>query len=256
MTVAQVRRRKVSVDGFSRVEASGGSLVDEVADQIRRRIEEGELAEGARLPSERDLAEELGISRTVLRESLRSLESLGYVEARVGQGRFVVDPRAAFRSRQLIDDWLRRNQSALHDLIELRAAVESQALRGGRGDPAALAERARALIETQAAAVADGRPDDAAETDTEFHLLLAGGSANVPLSALAEALIGRARTAARAAYRVGTYERASIRQHRAIVAALAAGDRGRAADLLFEHHLSRADQLASYLEREGDAPGT
>ncbi|MFO1540926.1 MAG: FadR/GntR family transcriptional regulator [Chloroflexota bacterium] len=250
MAVAQVRRRKVSVDGFSRVEASGGSLVDEVADQIRRRIEEGELAEGTRLPSERDLAEELGISRTVLRESLRSLESLGYVEARVGQGRFVVDPRTAFRSRQLIDDWLRRNQSALHDLIELRAAVESQALRGGRGDPALLAEQARALIEAQAAAVADGRPDDAAETDTAFHLLLAGGSPNVPLSALADALIGRARTAARAAYRGGTYERASIRQHRAIVAALAAGDRGRAADLLFEHHLSRADQLASYLERE------
>lgn len=252
MTVAQVRRRKVSLDGFSRIEATSGSLVDEVADQIRRRIEDGELAEGMRLPSERDLAEELGISRTVLRESLRSLESLGYVEARVGQGRFVVDPRTAFRSRQLIDDWLRRNQSALHDLIELRAAVESQALRGGRGDPGELARRAFALIEAQEAAVASGRPDDAAEADTEFHLLLAGETPNVALGTLAQALIGRARHAARAAYRVTTYERASLRQHRGIVAALGAGDRARAADLLFEHHLSRADQLAAYLEREGE----
>jgi DNA-binding GntR family transcriptional regulator len=64
------------------------------------------------------------------------------------------------------------------------------------------------------------------------------------------ALIGRARHAASAAYRVTAYQQGSLRQHRAILAALRAGDRDRAADLLFEHHLSRADQLASYLERE------
>jgi GntR family transcriptional repressor for pyruvate dehydrogenase complex len=244
---ATVRRRKVSAAIFSRIEG-GGNLVDEVATQIRGHIEEGHFRKGERLPSERDLADELGISRTVLRESLRSLESLGYVEARLGQGRFVVDPDEPWHSQRLIDDWLRRHQSALRDLIEMRSAIESQALRGSSADPREVAASLRDLVETQAVAIAEGRADDAADIDAEFHIKLASGTPNQPLRSLATAIIMRARQAAHAAYRVSAYKQASLRQHRAILAALRAGDRDRAADLLAEHHLSRSDQLASYLE--------
>jgi GntR family transcriptional repressor for pyruvate dehydrogenase complex len=246
-----VRRRKVSAVGFSKVVATGGSLVDEVADHIRARLDEGVVGIGERLPSERDLVQELGISRAVLRESLSSLESLGYLEARTGQGRFVADPESG-SSQRLIDDWLRRHQAELRDLIELRAAIESQALRGATADLATMASAAIELLAAQAHAIEDGRLDDAAESDMAFHLGLASGTENRPLRLLAEALIGRARQAAHAAYRVSAYRRASLRQHRAIVAALKAGDRDRAADLLMEHHLSRVDQLASYLERPPD----
>jgi GntR family transcriptional repressor for pyruvate dehydrogenase complex len=249
--VRTVRRRKVSAAGFSKIEATGGNLVDEVADQIRARLDEGVVGIGERLPSERDLVRELGISRAVLRESLSSLESLGYVEARVGQGRFVADPESG-SSQRLIDDWLRRHQAELRDLIEMRAAIESQALRGGSGDLAAIVADAVGLLRAQSDAIADGRLDDAAETDMRFHLRLTDGTENRPLRILAATLIGRARQAAHAAYRVSAYRRASLRQHRAIVAALKAGDRDRAADLLMEHHLSRVDQLASYLERSGE----
>jgi GntR family transcriptional repressor for pyruvate dehydrogenase complex len=244
-----VRRRKVCASAFSRVEGAPGNLVDEVAAQIRSRIEDGHFRGGERLPSERDLADELGISRTVLRESLRSLESLGYVHARVGQGRFVVDPGEPWRSQRLIDDWLRRHQSELRDLIELRAVIESQALRGGAGDPRQLAAVVRPLLDAQAAAIAEGRADDAADIDMEFHIRLAEGTSNQPLRSLAVALILRARQAAHAAYRVSAYKQGSLRQHRGVVAALRSGDRDKAADLLAEHHLSRSDQLASYLER-------
>jgi DNA-binding FadR family transcriptional regulator len=130
------------------VEGSGGNLVDEVADHIRTRLDEGVVAVGERLPSERDLVSALGISRAVLRESLRSLESLGYVEARVGQGRFVADPDAG-SSQRLIDDWLRRHQAELRDLIEMRAAIESQALRGATRDLAAMASDALDLLRVQ-----------------------------------------------------------------------------------------------------------
>jgi GntR family transcriptional repressor for pyruvate dehydrogenase complex len=191
---------------------------------------------------------ELGISRAVLRESLSSLESLGYLEARVGQGRYVADPDGR-RSQRLIDDWLRRHQAELRDLIEMRAAIESQALRGASRDLGAMAAEALDLLRRQDVAIAEGRLDDAAEADMRFHVHLAGSTENRPLRLLAEALIGRARQAAHAAYRVSAYRRASLRQHRSIVAALKAGDRDRAADLLMEHHLSRVDQLASYLER-------
>jgi GntR family transcriptional repressor for pyruvate dehydrogenase complex len=250
-----IRRRKISAAGFSKVESTGGNLVDEVADQIRSRLDEGLVAVGERLPSERDLVRELGISRAVLRESLSSLESLGYLEARVGQGRFVADPGGG-SSQRLIDDWLRRHQAELRDLIEMRAAIESQALRGTARDLVAMATEAQDLIRTQSDAIGEGQLDEAAEADMRFHLLLAGGTDNRPLRILAEALIGRARQAAHAAYRVSAYRRASLRQHRSIVAALKAGDRDRAADLLMEHHLSRVDQLASYLERPPEESGS
>jgi len=245
-----VRRRKVSVSGFLRIEGTEGNLADRVSEQIRGRIEQGRIARGERLPSERDLADELGVSRTVLRESLRTLESLGYLEARVGQGRFVTDPRETFHSERLIDDWLRRNRSLLRDLVELRAAIESQALRGGTGDPVALAEELSAIVAAQERAIAEGRPDDAAQLDTEFHLRLSASTPNAALGSLAAALIGQARKAARATYRVTTYTEGSLGQHRAILAALASGDRARAATLLHEHHVTRSDQVATYLERE------
>jgi GntR family transcriptional repressor for pyruvate dehydrogenase complex len=249
--IRPIRRRKVSAVGFSRVTASGGNLVDEVADHIRARLDEGVVGIGERLPSERDLVNELGISRAVLRESLSSLESLGYLEARVGQGRFVADPESG-SSQRLIDDWLRRHQAELRDLIEMRAAIESQALRGGTLDPTRMATGASEFLGAQSEAIDHGRLDSAAEADIAFHRYLIGGTDNRPLRMLADALIGRARQAALAAYRVSAYRRASLRQHRSIVAALRAGDRDRAADLLMEHHLSRVDQLASYLERPPD----
>lgn len=253
--VRTARRRKISVKAFARVEASDGNLVKEVAERVRATIESGQFTRGQRLPSERDLASELGISRTVLRESLSSLESLGYLEARLGQGRFVADPNG-WQDDRLLDDWLRRHQSELHDLIEMRAVIESQALRGAVGDLAEMAAVARDHLRAQSLALEEDRLDDAAEIDMAFHLLLASATANAPLRSLAQALIGRARPAAHAAYRVRSYRRGSVRQHRLIVAALRTGDRDRAADLLMEHHLSRVDQLGSYLERAADGSDT
>lgn len=245
------RRQKVSAKAFSRVSAGDGNLVREVAERVRGTIESGQFARGERLPSERDLARELGISRTVLRESLSSLESLGYLEARLGQGRFVADPDG-WQSDRLLDDWLRRHESELRDLIELRAVIESQALRGAVGDLGEMALVAREHLRAQAQALDEDRLDDAAEIDVSFHLLLATATPNAPMRALAQALIGRARPAAHAAYRVKSYRRGSVRQHRLIVAALRSGDRDRAADLLMEHHLSRVEQLGTYLERLDD----
>ena len=184
-------------------------------------------------------------------------ERLGAGISFLPQGRSVF-PRLTVEENLRLGAWrLRRHQAELRDLIEMRAAIESQALRGAAGDLGVMASEATELLRSQSEAIADGRLDDAAEADMRFHLRLAGSTENRPLRLLAEALIGRARQAAHAAYRVSAYRRASLRQHRSIVAALKAGDRDRAADLLMEHHLSRVDQLASYLERspEDAVPG-
>ena len=60
-----------------------------IADQIVGRIRAGDFPRGSRLPSERELAEQLQVSRASIREALIALEIEGYVEVRVGSGVFV-----------------------------------------------------------------------------------------------------------------------------------------------------------------------
>ncbi|HEY9280152.1 MAG TPA: winged helix-turn-helix domain-containing protein, partial [Eoetvoesiella sp.] len=59
---------------------------EEVCEQIRREVAAGTLRPGDRLPPERELAEQLGVSRTAIREALRSLENAGLVQCQQGMG--------------------------------------------------------------------------------------------------------------------------------------------------------------------------
>ncbi len=68
-------------------------LYRQIAAQLSSLIASGELGEGSRLPSERDLALQLGVSRPSVREALIALEVQGKVEVRVGAGIFVARAR-------------------------------------------------------------------------------------------------------------------------------------------------------------------
>lgn len=70
-------------------------LYQQVADQLRHLIEGGEYGVGDRLPTERELAERMGISRPTIREALIALEVEGRVHIRVGSGIYVTEPRRA-----------------------------------------------------------------------------------------------------------------------------------------------------------------
>lgn len=70
-------------------------LYEQVAEQIEALIRKRHLAPGSKLPSERELAEMLGVSRPSLREAMIALETLGLVEVRVGEGTFVIEQSPA-----------------------------------------------------------------------------------------------------------------------------------------------------------------
>lgn len=72
-------------------------------DQLKDFIASGAVAPGERLPSERDLAERLGIGRNSLREALKVLEAVGLVELRVGDGRgtYITEHAAAGIGRSI-----------------------------------------------------------------------------------------------------------------------------------------------------------
>src|SRR5919205_833269 len=74
---------------FQPVQEPNRSLAGRIVDYIRDLVERGELTAGERLPPERELAAQLGVSRTVLREALHTLAALGLVESRHGRGVFI-----------------------------------------------------------------------------------------------------------------------------------------------------------------------
>src|SRR5690349_833840 len=99
-----------------------------VVRQILGLIGQGEIAPGARLPAERDLAERLGVSRNVLREAFRVLEVRGIVHSRAGGGRYV---RADNVAATLATDGviLRLEQAVIGDILESRELLEVQVAR-------------------------------------------------------------------------------------------------------------------------------
>src|SRR5919202_5827918 len=73
---------------------STGRISADIVEQIKAAIQDGRLAPGDQLPPERDLTQQLGVSRVSVRDALRTLEALGLVEVRVGArgGAFVTAP--------------------------------------------------------------------------------------------------------------------------------------------------------------------
>lgn len=79
-------------------------LYRQVADQLRQLIDAGEFSVGDRLPTERHLADQLGISRPTVREALIALEVEGRIRIRVGSGIYVTDPPSAATSEPEIEE--------------------------------------------------------------------------------------------------------------------------------------------------------
>ena len=101
-------------------------LADSVAAEIEKRILEGSLKPGDRLPAERRLARDLGVSRPSLREAIQKLIAKGLLSNRHGGGTFVTDRLEA----HFTDPWqgLVRDHPLLHrDLLEFRQMLESEA---------------------------------------------------------------------------------------------------------------------------------
>src|SRR5581483_11761573 len=89
-----VRRDRFGEAGVPLEAVEARRLYRQVADQLRSLIERGEYAVGSRLPTERELAEQLKVSRPTVREALIALEVEGRVRIRVGSGIYVTEPTA------------------------------------------------------------------------------------------------------------------------------------------------------------------
>jgi len=241
---AAAERTALSRRALPKAESLGlRKLADVTADRILARISSGELAIGERLPPERALVAELGVSRTVVREALSSLEALGIIESRTTLGRFVANGSSA-RSRTLVAAWLRQHVDAIAEIDEIRSVLEEHAIVSmSEWDAYDAARRARALLLDHEAAVERGDAVLAADCDADFHRLLASYTNNGALRSLVDGLIDNARQAAMAVYSLAEAAQASLDQHRAIIQALAEGDAVLAGRLAREHMTAAARLL-------------
>lgn len=102
---------------FQRIEPR--KLYLQIADQIMERVGDGRLPPGSKLPAERELATQMGVSRPSVREALIVLELLGVVEIRIGHGTFIMGKAASLETLESA-----KMVSPL-DLLEARATIES-----------------------------------------------------------------------------------------------------------------------------------
>jgi DNA-binding FadR family transcriptional regulator len=159
-------------------------LYRQIAEQIAGLIEGGEFKPGARLPPERDLARQLGVSRPSVREALIALEVEGYVEVRVGSGVYVLDRRGmAARAEALPAD------SGPFELIRARRMIESECAALAARD--ATRAQIRAIEEAFDAMEHERSRDEAGMPlmeDRLFHLRIAEATGNSALALVVKTL--------------------------------------------------------------------
>lgn len=204
--------------------ASGARLADQVADALEAEIRGGRLAPGARLPTEVALAAQFAVSRTVVREAVSRLKSLGMVDSRQGSGVYV---RAAGAEPLRFEAAHLASRDAVVQMAELRRPLESEvaALAAERRTPQDLA-RIRAAIGALDEAVAAGQ--GGAEQDLAFHLAVAEAAHNPFLIGTLQYLHGLLQGAIRVTRaneaRRDDFAREVAREHERIAQAIEAGD--------------------------------
>lgn len=153
---------------------------EQVADQLRDRIAAGEFPVGSLIPTEKDLAEETGVSRNSVREAVRALVHAGMLASRAGYGTYVTHTSdlAPTLARHIDRD---REQ----DVAEVRAILEREGARLAalRATPEQI-DALRSALAVRSDALADGDEDASTAADIAFHRMLMAASGNALLAEL------------------------------------------------------------------------
>ncbi|MCK0471338.1 FadR/GntR family transcriptional regulator [Halalkalibacter sp. APA_J-10(15)] len=200
----------------------------EIITQIQGIIEADQLSEGDRLPSERELSERLGVARSSVREALRALELLEFIETRRGEGTFMKSANS-YRLVELLLSFLLKNEKAKQDLSETRRIVEIEAFklaceRMGQEQ----IERLSQLVESSEQR--ERMPSD----DYAFHKELVMNSQNRLLTNIWDSLVQYNKAAmTRAVQSIDPVKHSA--EHKQIIHALVKEDHGLAVNILKKH---------------------
>lgn len=222
-------------------------LYQQVADQLRQLIDDGEYALGDRLPTERELAERMGISRPTIREALIALEIEGRVHIRVGSGIYVTEPRRAV-SRPMTEEGPFEVLSA-REFIE-SAVAEEAAMRADPRHVAVLDD----VLDRMGGQLRSGNAMIA--LDREFHIGVADILGNTVVARVVGELFDQRMNPhferLSSHFEDRSTWRAALVEHRAVRDAIAAHD-GQKAKSAMRRHLRLSKERFSQNFSEGSA---
>jgi len=219
-------------------------LSDRLAALLAGQIERGELNTGDRLPTEPQLAGTHGVSRTVVREAVHQLRSLGLVVSRQGSGVFVAPP--ALHQPLAFDPSVLESLASVVQIVEVRGAIEGEiaALAAKRATRADISTLRRSLADIDAAVNAGG---DGVAEDLAFHRAIAQATGNPHFRLMLEYLEQYLREAMRVTRgneaRHREFMQAVRAEHHALVDAIAAHDAAAARRAAAEHMQRAAQRL-------------
>lgn len=228
-------------------------LSEEIVEQIKELISRGDLRPGQRIPSERELASFLGVSRPSVREAIMVLEAMGFLESRQGGGTYVRSLADVTMADPLANMVERRDPRMLHALTEVRIGLEtwSAYLAAKRAEDSEI-ERLRELYAIMVEQAASGGWD--ADVDAQFHLTITAASHNTLQVHVLDTIQSLFQTTIMVAlsefYTKEGYIELLLNHHREIMEAIADHDPERARDRMMEHLTLVEEKLALFLQKE------
>lgn len=185
-----------------------------IADDLLRSIRNQQLPIGSKLPSERQLADQYGVSRTVVREALRMLSTLDVIDVQMGRGAFVTSSDVSTEAH---------DEYSLIDIIDAREAIERGAIRlaTARADADALKHMQDTLASLRDR-VRQGR--DTAELDLELHRSVVGAARSLKLMRLWTDMTAEIAQTIRVSPHGRSMNEDIFRDHEALVGGVLEGD--------------------------------
>ncbi len=214
-------------------------VYEAVARQIETLILE-KLKPGDKLPPERELAEMFSVSRSSIRDAIRSLELSGLVEPKQGIGTVVCEVTAESLLNPLVNA-LKRKQELVTELLEVRKMIEPPL--AARAASHASEEEIREMediLRRQAEKMA--REEMTIEEDSEFHYTIAMASGNSVVLKVLDLLMDLLRETRERSLQLPGRAQRSLAGHRQILAAIKKGD-GQAADAAMRRHIEDVEHI-------------
>lgn len=219
-------------------------LFEQAVDQIKKLIVSGHLRPGDKLPSENELSQLLNVSRSSVREALRSLESNGLIQVKSGAGAFVSDDALVISS---INDAMQRlltRRNRVLKLLQVRWAIESMVVAQAASSITSAEIILLSHMLNQQKMVVENRPEDYLEElsilDAEFHLAICQAGENDIASEIISALLPSFQEDNKAIF---YFEKGIllVEEHQRILDALSIGD-AQKAEMEMRAHIGRVMQ--------------
>jgi len=209
---------------------------EDIVQQIRTLIEEGKLKRNDHLPSERELSETFRVSRTTVREAIRTLESMKFLQSRQGNGTYVVASSEEALIQPLAAALFNEKDDIL-DIFYIRKIIEPHvaALAAENATPQEIEELERILREQEGCI---GRGGNIIETDSAFHNLMVKATKNRVMERLIIALIDLLKQSREKYLMEEENDKRAVRSledHQRVLAAVKKGDGEAARKSMLQH---------------------